>query len=55
MGVSKKYVSWTSRFVTMVLQDSGRRSDVTFLVHTFWTPPYRLSAFLSEKILRTVL
>ncbi len=41
MGVSKKSVSWTSRFVTMVLQDNGRRSDATFLVRTFWTQPYR--------------
>ncbi len=39
VGVSKKSVSWTSTFVTMVLQKSGRRSDVTFLVQTFWTPP----------------
>jgi hypothetical protein len=41
MGVSKKSVSWTSRFVTTLLQDNERRSDVTFLVQTFWTPPYR--------------
>ncbi len=40
MGVSKKSVSWTSRFVTMGLQENGRRSNVTFLVQTFWTPPY---------------
>ncbi len=39
MGVSKKSVSWTSTFVTTVLQENGRRSDVTFLVQTFWTPP----------------
>ncbi len=39
VGVSKKPVSWTSTFVTMVLQEDGRRSDVTFLVQTFWTPP----------------
>ncbi len=25
----------------MVLQDHGRRSDVTFLVQTFWTPTFR--------------
>ncbi len=24
----------------MMLQENGHRSDVTFLVHTFWTPPY---------------
>ncbi len=39
VGVSKKSVSWTSTFVTMVLQESGRRSDVTFLVQSFWTLP----------------
>ncbi len=39
MGVSKKSVSWTSTFVTKVLQEHGRRSDVIFLVQTFWTPP----------------
>ncbi len=40
MGVSKKSVSWTSRFVTMVLQENRRRSAVPFVVQTFWTPPY---------------
>ncbi len=40
MGVSKKYASWTSKFVMKVLQENGRRSDVTFLVQTFWTHPY---------------
>ncbi len=40
MEVSKMSASRTSRFVTMVLQDNGCRSDVTFLVRTFWTPPY---------------
>ncbi len=40
MGVSKKSLSWTSTFVTMVLQENARRSDVTFVVQTFWTPPY---------------
>ncbi len=40
MGVSKKSVSWTLTFVTTVLQGNRRRSDVTFLVRTFWTPPY---------------
>ncbi len=40
MGVSKKSVSWTSTFVTMVLQENERRSDVTFVVQTFWTPPF---------------
>ncbi len=40
MGVSKKSVSWTSKFVTSVLQEHGRRSDVTFLVQTFRTRPY---------------
>ncbi len=39
VGVSKKSVSWTSRFVMMVLQENGRRSDVTLLVKTFWTLP----------------
>ena len=39
MGVSKNAVSWTSRFVTKVLQENRRRSDVPFLVRTFWTPP----------------
>ncbi len=39
MGVSKKTVPWTSKFVTTVLQENERRSDVTFLVQTFWTPP----------------
>jgi hypothetical protein len=33
-------VSWTSKFVTTVLQEDGRRSDVTVLVQTFWTPPH---------------
>ncbi len=42
MGVSKKSVSWTSTFVTTVLQEDERRNDVTFLVHTFWTPPHVL-------------
>ncbi len=37
MGVSKKSVSWTSTFVTMMLQENARRSDETFLVQTFWT------------------
>ncbi len=41
MGVSKKSVPWTSRFVTMVLQEDGRRNDVAFLVQSFWTPPHR--------------
>ncbi len=41
MGVFKKSVSWTSTFVTTVLQENGRRSDVTFMVHIFWTPPYQ--------------
>ncbi len=41
MGVSKKSVSWTSTFVTMVLQDCGRRSGITFLVRTSWTPPHQ--------------
>ncbi len=40
MGVSNNAVSWTSKFVTMVLQENRRRSDVTFLVLTFWTHPY---------------
>ncbi len=39
VAVSKKSVSSTSRFVTKVLQENVRRSDVTFLVQTFWTPP----------------
>ncbi len=25
----------------MVLQEHGRRSDFTFVLRTFWTPPYR--------------
>ncbi len=41
MGVSKKSLSWTSTFVTTVLQEDGRRSDVTFLAQTFWTHPYQ--------------
>ncbi len=40
MGVSKKSVPWTSKFVAMVLQENERRRDVTFVVQTFWTPPY---------------
>ncbi len=47
MGVSEKSVSWTLRFVTKVLQENGRRSDVTFLVQTFWTPPYVLVRVIS--------
>ncbi len=42
VGVSKKSVSWTSKFVTMVLRENGRRSDVTIMVQTFWTPPCRV-------------
>jgi hypothetical protein len=40
MGVSQKLVSWTSKFVTMVLHENGRRSNVTILVITdfFDTP-----------------
>ncbi len=37
MGVSNKSVSWSSTFVTMVLQENRRGSDVPFLVQTFWT------------------
>ncbi len=33
----------------MVLQDSGRRSDVTFLVQTFWTPPCRAEPNLVQN------
>ncbi len=40
MGVSNDSVSWTSMFGTMVLKENERRSDVTFLVQTFWTLPY---------------
>ncbi len=40
LGLSKKSVSWTSTFVTKVLQESERRSDVTFLVQTFWARAY---------------
>ncbi len=39
LGVFKKSVSWSSTFVTTVLQENERRSDVTFLAHTFWTHP----------------
>ncbi len=42
-GVSNKSVSWTSTFVTTVLQEHRRRSDVTFLVQTFWTHPQRVA------------
>ncbi len=41
MGVAKKSVSWTSKFVTMVSQENVRRSHITFLVQTFWTHPHR--------------
>ncbi len=30
-------VSWTSMFVTTVLQEKERPSDVAFLVQIFWT------------------
>ncbi len=36
-------VSWTSKFVTMVLQENELRSDVTFAVQTFWTLPHVVS------------
>ncbi len=49
MGVSKKSVSWTSKFVMIVLQDHGRRSDITFLVQTFWTLPYALASFVFRR------
>ncbi len=35
----------------MVLQENVRRRDVTFLVHTFWTPPY--VARLADKKTRS--
>ncbi len=34
-GCVQKSVTWTSTFVTTVLQENRRRSDVTFLVQTF--------------------
>ena len=40
LDASKKSVSWTSTFVTTVLQENERRSDVPFVVQTVWTPPY---------------
>ncbi len=40
LGVSKNSVSWNSTCVTMKSQENERRSDVTFLVQTFWAPPY---------------
>ncbi len=40
MAVSEKSVSWTSTFVMKVLQQNRRLSDVTLMVHTFWTHPY---------------
>ncbi len=49
VGVSKKSVSWTLTFVTMVLQENERRSDVTFLVRTFWTPPSRDASHKRQK------
>ncbi len=40
MAVSKKSVLWTSTCVTTVLQENGRRHEVTFLAQTFWTHPH---------------
>ncbi len=48
--MSKKSVSWTSKFVTMVLQENGRRSDVTFVVQTFWTPPNKKRGKTEERL-----
>ncbi len=54
-GVSKKSVSWTSTFVTTMLQEHGRRSHVTFLAQTFWTPPSNLmKARKKDETLREV-
>ncbi len=47
LGVSKKSEPWTSTFVMKVLQENGRRSHVTFLVHTFWTQPTGCLSFTS--------
>ncbi len=49
MGVSKKSVSWTSTFVTMVLQEKERRSDVPYLVQICWTPPQHCSCTVRQK------
>ncbi len=49
MGVSKKSVSWTSTFVTTVLQENECRSDVTLLVQTFWTHPNVIYLFETQK------
>ncbi len=53
MGVSNKSVSWTSTFVMKILQENRRRSDVTFLVQTFWTPPYISPSVLVRGEYRT--
>ncbi len=47
MAVSKKSVSWTSRFVMKALQRTSKHlhpSGVTFLVQTFWTHPHAFSS-----------